>query len=96
MPKRITLDAATARNLFLERACAYYNELNRILETAPLGKGFDQAEAFAVAQGRELIRQSLETTFQQQIDRIEKKTKRDTVRRVRRKKDTSATKRNNG
>ena len=45
MPKRITLDDAPARNLFLERACAYYDELTRVLETAPLGKGFDQAEA---------------------------------------------------
>ena len=73
MPKRQKLDDQTARKLFLEQAAAYYDELNATIQNAPVGKGFDHAETFAVAQGRELIRQSLETIVQQQIDHIEKK-----------------------
>ena len=73
MPQRPQLAAETARKLFLEHAAAYYDDLNATIQHAPLGKGFDHAEAFAVAQGRELIRQSLETIVQQQIDHIEKK-----------------------
>ena len=73
MPNRQKLDDQTARKLFLEQAAAYYAELNATIQNAPIGKGFDHAETFAVAHGRELIRQSLETIVQQQIDHIEKK-----------------------
>ena len=98
MPQRPQLDDETARTLFLEHAAAYYDDLNATIQNAPLGKGFDHAEAFAVAQGRELIRQSLETIVQQQIDHIEKKKKRGTARSVkkrRRKNGTAATERKN-
>ena len=95
MPKRIQIEDETARRLFLERAAAYYDELTATLQNAPIGKGFDHAEAFAFAQGRELIRQSLETTLQQQIDHIEKKKRRVSARNAKRKNGTSVTKKKN-
>jgi len=66
----------TARELFLEHAAAYFDDLKVSAENAPYGQIFDHAEAFAVKHGRELIRQSLETMLQEQIDDHQKKTKR--------------------
>ena len=93
MPNRQKLDDQTARKLFLEQAAAYYAELNATIQNAPIGKGFDHAETFAVAHGRELIRQSLETIVQQQIDHIEKKKRRVSARNAKRKNGTVATER---
>ena len=61
----------------MEQAAAYYDELKLVAENAPYGKVLANAEAFAVVQGRELLRQSLEGIVQdqaQQIDNDEKKT----------------------
>ena len=66
-----------AKRLFLEQAAAYYDELKLTAENAPYGRILANAEAFAVVQGRELLRQSLENIVQdqaQQIDNDEKKT----------------------
>jgi hypothetical protein len=66
-----------AKRLFLEQAAAYYDELKLTAENAPYGRILANAEAFAVVQGRELLRQSLEGIVQdqaQQIDNDEKKT----------------------
>ena len=66
-----------AKKLFLEQAAAYYDELKLTAENAPYGRILANAEAFAVVQGRELLRQSLEGIVQdqaQQIDNDEKKT----------------------
>ena len=51
MPKRQKLDDQTARKLFLEQTAAYYDELNATIQNAPVGKGFDHAETFAVGSG---------------------------------------------
>jgi hypothetical protein len=91
MPQRTYISDETARQLFLERAAAYYDELNATIRNAPIGKGFDLAETFAAEHGRELTRQALETIVQQQIDHVEKKTKRDSVSSAKLKRDTEAT-----
>ena len=49
----------------------YYDELKLAVETAPYGQALAQAEAFAVVQGRELLRQSLEGLVQNQVQQIE-------------------------
>jgi len=48
--------------------------MKSIAQNAPHGQIFDHTEAIAVLRGRELIRQSLETVLQEQIDDFEKKT----------------------
>jgi hypothetical protein len=63
----------TAKDFFLEQASAYFDELKVAAQNAPHGQVFNHAEAFAVQQGRELIRGSLETLLQDQIDEYEKK-----------------------
>jgi len=68
-----------ARDLFLEQAAAYFDDLKNSAENASYGQVFDHAEAFAVKQGRELIRQSLETMLQEQIDDHQKKKRNDTL-----------------
>ena len=73
MSQRSPLDAHTAKQLFLERAAAYYDELNAATENAPYGQTFNHAEAFVVNEGRELLRSSLETIMQANIDELEKK-----------------------
>ena len=76
----------TGKELFLEQAAAYYDEMKAAAENATDGQMFNQAEAFAVSQGRELVRKSLETIMQEQIDDLEKKKKQSTVRHAKRKK----------
>ena len=62
----------TAHEMSLEQA-AYFDDLKATTESVPTQKAFDTAEAFCLAQGRELIRQSLESIIQEQIDDHEKK-----------------------
>jgi hypothetical protein len=91
MRTRKERSAQAAKEFFLEQAAAYYDELKIAAQNAPYGQTFDHAEAFAVQQGRELIRQSLQTLLQEQIDEIEKKKKRNSVRNAKRKNGIAAT-----
>jgi hypothetical protein len=65
--------AKTGKELFLEQAAAYYDDMKATADNATYGQMFNRAEAFAVTQGRELVRKSLETIVQEQIDELEKK-----------------------
>lgn len=77
-----------AEALFLEQALAYYRDMKTAAKNAPYGRFLDQAETVAVLQGRELLRQSLQAVAQEEIDDIEKKTKRRSAKPVKRKNDT--------
>jgi len=79
------------RELFLEQAAAYYDDMKAAAENATYGQAFNQAEAFAVLNGRELVRKSLEMVVQEQIDELEKKKKCRSVRNAKRKKGTGDT-----
>jgi hypothetical protein len=81
----------TAKELFLERAAAYFDEMKNTAQNAPYGQVFDYVEAFAVKQGQELLRQSTEALLQEQVDEFEKKEKRHSVRNAKRKNDIAAT-----
>jgi hypothetical protein len=61
--------------LLLEQAKAFIRDLRASAQNAPYGKVIQRAEAFAVCQGRELVRQSLEAIVQEQNDLLEKKKK---------------------
>jgi hypothetical protein len=63
----------TAKELFLEQAAAYFDDLNATADNAPYGQVFNHAEAFCIKQGRELIRTSLESLLQEKIHSHEKK-----------------------
>jgi hypothetical protein len=68
-----------AEQLFVERALAYYRDMKAVSDNAPDGHVIRLAEIFAVTQGRELVRMSLESVLQEQITEHEKKTKRDSA-----------------
>ena len=91
MRSRKERSATTARELFLEQAAAYFDDMKVACANAPHGQIFNHAEAFAVQHGRELIRQSLETLLQEQIDEHEKKRKRHSARNVKRRNGIAAT-----
>lgn len=59
--------------LILEQALAYARQLTRGAAAAPDGQVLRWAEAFALEQGRDLLRQSLEITLQAQAEAVEKK-----------------------
>jgi hypothetical protein len=59
--------------LIVEQALAMYRELKRTADAAPDGQVLAQAELLAVAQGRELTRQSLEAVLGEQAEEVEKK-----------------------
>ena len=73
MRKRNERSEQTAKEYFLEQAAAYFDEMKIAAANAPHGKIFDHVEAFVLSQGREFLRQSMETTLQEQIDEFEKK-----------------------
>ena len=70
------MDNETAKALFLEQAVAYYDDLKSAAENAPYGQVLDKAELFAIVQGRELIRRSLETVIQERIIDVEQEQKK--------------------
>jgi len=48
----------------------------------PFGEFLNYAEAIAVAKGRELVKTSLQTLVQEEVNEVEKKTKRNSVEPV--------------
>jgi hypothetical protein len=86
MTSRKNRSDKTARELFLEQAAAYFDDLQASAKNAPYGQIFNHAEAFAFKQGRELIRQSLETMLQEQIDEHQKKSETTLCQKCKKKK----------
>jgi len=76
---------------FLAQALDYYRAVQRAGKEAPFGQFLNAADAAVTEKGRELLRQSLENIVQTEIDEIEKKKSRDSVRSARRKGNTSDT-----
>ena len=62
-----------AERLFVEQALALFREMRGVARQAADGEVLDQAEVFAVRQGRELIRQGLQSVLQEQAEEVEKK-----------------------
>jgi len=75
------MDHEAAKQLFLEQAAAFYDDMKSAAGTAPHGQVIDKAEAFAVVAGRELIRRSLESVIQERITEVEQEQKK-TVQRA--------------
>lgn len=70
-----------AKKLFLEQAAAYYDELKASSFNASYGKKFASAEHFAVVEGHELLRKSLEHVTQESADDVDNDEKK-TAKRV--------------
>jgi len=68
--------ASIGKQLFLEQAAAFYDDMKSAASNAPYGQVIDKAEAFAVVQGRELIRSSLEAIVQERITEVEQEQKK--------------------
>jgi hypothetical protein len=62
------VEAATAGE-----ALAYYRAVKQAGQGAPVGQFLNTAERVALDQGREFMRNTLQTLTQEQIDEIEKK-----------------------
>ena len=75
------MDHDIAKEFFLEQAAAFFDDLRAAANNAPYGKVIDKAELFAVEQGRELIRSSLEAIVQESITQVEQEQKK-TVQRA--------------
>jgi len=90
MTSRKERSEKTARELFLEHAAAYFDDLKATATNAPHGQIFNHAEAFAFEKGRELLQQSLKGMLQEQIDEFEKKKRRRSVRNANRRNVISA------
>ena len=82
-----------AKEYFLEQAAAYFDDLRAAAKNAPHGQVLNYVEAAVIEQGQELLRQSLETLVQDEIDEIEKKKNLKTARNAKRKNGISATER---
>ena len=76
---------------FLAQALDYYRAVQRAGKEAPFGQFLNYADAAVTDKGQELLRQSLENIVQTEIDEIEKKKRRDSVRNARSKGDISVT-----
>jgi len=70
------MDHDVAKQLFLEQASAFFDDLQAAAKHAPYGKIIDKAELLAVEQGRELIRGSLESIVQESITQVEQEQKK--------------------
>jgi hypothetical protein len=73
MPQQQDRKNKTAKDLFLEQAAAFFDDLKITAENAPYGQFFNYAEAFSVQQGQKLLLQNLENLTQEGIDEFEKK-----------------------
>jgi len=62
-----------AEALFLEQAQAYFRDIQNTANNAPYGKVLEQVEDRILLKSRELVRQSMELSLQEQIDQLEKK-----------------------
>ena len=71
-PRNIRVESP-AEALIAEQALAMYREVRDAAAAAPDGAVLSVAESLAVARGRELTRQSLETLLQEEISTTEKK-----------------------
>jgi len=80
-------DTNDPEKLFLEQARAYYREMRAVASDASDGQVLRLAEAFAVQYGQELIRQSLETIVQDEVDTFEKKRRRCSAQNAKPKKE---------
>jgi predicted RNA polymerase sigma factor len=64
-----------AEKLFMEQALAYYRDMRAVARNAPDGHVLRLIDDFATRKGRELIRKSLESIAQDEVDDFEKKKK---------------------
>ena len=83
--------ATEAEALFLEQAQAYFRDVQKVANEAPDGKVIDHVETVILLKSRKLVQQSMELTLQEQVDHLEKKKKRRSVKPAKRKKDIEDT-----
>jgi len=63
---------SAAEELIVAQALAYYRDMKAVAKNAPCGQFLNYAETVALSKERELIRQSLETIAQEEINDSEK------------------------
>ena len=81
-PSRTVTVQSEAEAFVVQHALAFYRDMKRNAQNAPFGEFLNYAEAIAVAKGRELVKTSLQTLVQEEVNEVEKKTKRNSVEPV--------------
>jgi hypothetical protein len=84
-PSPAVTPQSEAEALVVQHALAFYRDMKHHAKNAPFGEFLHYAEAVAIAQGREFIQTSLQTLAQEEVNEVEKKTKRDSVEPAKRK-----------
>jgi len=62
-----------AEALVVQHALAFYRDMKHHAKNAPFGEFLNHAEAIAIAQGRKLVKTTLQTLAQEEINEVEKK-----------------------
>ena len=76
-----------AEALFLEQAQAFFRDLQKAAGNAPNGQVINQVESAILPTSKKLVQRAMQLTLQEQVDDLEKKTKRRAAKPVKRKKD---------
>jgi len=91
-PSRTVSVESEAEAFIVQHALAFYRDMKRNAKNAPFGEFLNYAEAAALTQGRDFVKTSLQTLAQEEVNEVEKKTKRDSVEHAERKNGTWAAK----
>jgi len=84
-PSRTVTVQSEAEAFVVQHALAFYRDMKRNAPKALFGEFLNYAEAIAVSKGRELVQASLQTLVQEEVNEVEKKTRRNSVEPVARK-----------
>jgi hypothetical protein len=84
-----------AEAIVVQHALALYRDAKAHAKNAPHGQFLTYAEALTVVRGRELLKTTLQTLVQEEVNDFKKKTKRDSAQCARRKKASRKTKQAN-
>ena len=64
---------SAAEALVVQHALAFYRDMKQHAQNAPFGEFLNYAEAVAINKGRELVKTSLQTLVQEEVNEVEKK-----------------------
>jgi hypothetical protein len=59
-----------AEAIVVQHALAFYRDMKRNAQNAPIGEFINYAEAIALAQGREFVQTSLQTLTQEEVNEV--------------------------
>ena len=91
-PSHAVPPQSDAEAIVVQHVLAFYRDMKRNAQNAPIGQFLNYAAAVTVEQGRKLVQTSLQTLTQEEVNEVEKKTRRDSVDRAEKRNATWAEK----